>query len=178
MGIGKIAFKKMNASQIKNQINESETCYRDLTPVIEKLKNALKIVGSDTNKFNIDILDRGCPHTPTALPRGKMAIYIFRHDNGFLKIGKVGPNSNARFQTQHYSPSSSKSNLAKSLLDDEQGPCRELSFNEIGEWMKKNLHRTDIMIDAHAGMEVLCFVESFFHLHFLPKYEGYKSQRV
>jgi hypothetical protein len=167
----------MNTSESKNHMHESHTCHRDLTPVIEKLKNALQIAGSDINKFNIEILDRGCPHTPTPLPRGKMAIYMFRHDKEILKTGKVGPNSNARFQTQHYSSGSSKSNLAKSLLNDGEGPCRELSVNEIGEWMQKNLHRTDIIIDANAGMEVLSFVESFLHLHFLPKYEGYKSQR-
>jgi hypothetical protein len=37
--------------------------------------------------------------------------------NRILKVGKAGCNSNARFQSQHYNPSSAPSNLAHSLLE-------------------------------------------------------------
>ncbi len=47
------------------------------------------------------------PHTQPTLPDNSQAVYVFSLSNPpftVLKVGKVGPNSNARFQSQHYNP--------------------------------------------------------------------------
>lgn len=60
---------------------------------------------------------------------------MFRYNDQFLKIGKVGPKNNARFQNQHYNPNSAQSNLAKSIINDANmiSVIRETS---IGKWIK------------------------------------------
>jgi hypothetical protein len=68
------------------------------------------------------------PHKPHPLPADNCAVYVFslseKHgatcpagSHRVLKVGKAGPNSNARFQSQHYNLNSSRSNLAASLAD-------------------------------------------------------------
>jgi hypothetical protein len=37
------------------------------------------------------------PHRPTGLPAGSMAVYVFSYRGIALKVGKAGPNSDARF---------------------------------------------------------------------------------
>ncbi len=152
----------MTTSSIKNTISN----------FIEALALSGKQI--DINKIKINNL--GCPHDPTPLPSGNMAIYIFIHGDIVYKIGKVGPKSNARFQTQHYFPESSKSNLAKSLLDDETSPCCNLPPTEIGSWIKQNLTRIDLMLDSNIDVSVLNFFEAFLHCRYVPKYEGFKRK--
>ena len=47
-----------------------------------------------------------------------MAVYVFSEKSQVLKVGKVGPNSQARYTSQHYNPKSARSTLAKSLLKE------------------------------------------------------------
>jgi hypothetical protein len=150
----------------------------DIRSVLSDFQQTLPLAGIDANSVQLDVQDRGCPHIPSALPRGKMAVYIFVVGDRVLKVGKVGPNSNARFQTHHYVPSSSGSNLAKSLLDDETSDCHDISADEIGSWMRKNLHRIDVLLSAHLGVAVLAYLEAFLHCRLSPAYEGFKSQRA
>ena len=82
-----------------------------------------KILNKPINNCDFEIIDRDIPHTPpTALPPNKNAVYTFYCPNEtcFLKIGRVGYKSQARFTSQHYNPGSAKSNLAKSLLQDNE----------------------------------------------------------
>ena len=48
---------------------------------MEKIINLLCAVAElsevSITKNRIDFIDRGCPHKPVALPKGKMGIYIF-----------------------------------------------------------------------------------------------------
>jgi hypothetical protein len=150
----------------------------DISQILADFRRTLPLAGMDPQRIQLEVQDRGCPHVPAALPRGRMAVYIFALADSALKVGKVGRNSNARFQTQHYLPGSSGSNLAKSLLDDETGPCCEVSADEIGSWMRQRLHRIDILLNADAGVAVLSYLEAFLHCRLSPKYEGFVSQRV
>jgi hypothetical protein len=147
-----------------------------MNEVLSNVSKAIKLAGISLQSGQLQVQDLGCPHTPTALPFGKMAVYIFRHGDTVLKVGKVGPNSSPRFQSQHYLPGSSKSNLAKSLLNDDRSPCRDLSVEEVGRWMRKNLHRIDLLLDADLGIPALAFLEAFLHCCYAPRYEGYKTQ--
>jgi len=145
---------------------------------VERFIEAIALAGIEVPPEKIVVRDLGCPHNPTPLPKGKMAVYVFSFERRVLKIGKVGPNSSARFQTQHYLPGSSNSNLAKSLLADRSGPCWKMNEKKIGPWMREHLDRTDILLDSDLPIAVLGFLEVFLHCRYSPRYEGFKSQRV
>lgn len=133
-----------------------------------------------TEDITIEKLTAGENHVPTNLPAGNMAVYIFVNDteNSCYKVGKVGANSNARYQSQHYSASSSKSNLAKSILDDYNlNHLPEIQQN-VGSWIKQNTTRINLKLSAEKGVFALNLLEAFIQNRLKPKYEGYKSQRI
>ena len=119
------------------------------------------------------------PHTPpSSLPRGKIAVYVFSSNKCVLKVGKVGPNSRARYTTQHYNPRSSRSNLAKSLLNDECAMSKyNLSQETIGEWIKNNTDRVNFIIDADYEGSMLDLLEVFIQCRLQPAYEGDQSNK-
>ncbi|WP_339836761.1 hypothetical protein [Paenibacillus sp. FSL R7-0272] len=143
----------------------------------EQLLQIIKSTGTKIEESQIVILDRGLPHKSSTLPVGRMAVYSFIYQDRFLKIGKAGPNSNARFNSQHYDPKNSQSNLAKSLLNDPMLVGLNLDAMTIKEWIKKNTRRIDFLVDATLGIFVLNLIEAFLHLKYRPKYEGYEKQR-
>jgi len=97
---------------------------------------------------------------------GKWHIYSFwlNENDTALKIGVAGPNSNARFLSQHYNPNSANSNLAKSLI--KAGICE----GNPKEWIINNTYRINAVFDefnkplAHA-------LEAYLHLAFNPRFE-------
>lgn len=129
----------------------------------------------DTSKYVI--IDRKVPHCTKPLPKGKMGIYCFYYNGKFLKIGKVGPKSNARFLSQHYNPNSSKSNLASSILNDSKINYLNLNEKNISDWIKNNCQRIDILLDESLGIFSLELIEAILHYKYQPVYEGFKSQR-
>lgn len=143
----------------------------------EQLLQIIKSTGTEIEESQIVILDRGLPHKSSTLPVGRMAVYSFIYQDRFLKIGKAGPNSNARFNSQHYDPKNSQSNLAKSLLNDPKLVGLNLDAMTIKEWIKTNTRRIDFLVDATLGIFVLNLIEAFLHLKYRPKYEGYEKQR-
>jgi len=109
---------------------------------------------------------------PSSLPNGKMAVYIFIHNNEFLKIGKTGLKSAARFTSQHYNPKSAPSTLAKAILNDERFTNLNISEGDIGTWIEQNCRRIDILINEALGVFALNLIESALHYRYEPKYEG------
>jgi hypothetical protein len=140
--------------------------------LIESIKTAEAHIAPD----HIEILDWGYPHETAALPNGKMAIYIFIYKTECLKVGEVGPNSNARYNSQHYNPDNSGSNLSKSILGDSDFNVEGISPTNVGDWIKANTQRINILLDERLGMFVLNFAESYFQLKLKQKYEGFKNQ--
>lgn len=134
-------------------------------------------IGKPITSQNYKIVDRGMPHNPENLPSGKMAVYIFVFENQMVKVGRVGAKSNARFKVQHYNPNSSKSNLAKSILQDENMKKYGLGIDNVGEWIKTNTRRIDIILDIELGVFALELIEAALHYKYEPVYEGYKAQR-
>ena len=61
----------------------------------------------DTNK--IKIFYHKAPHQYEKLPDNSMGIYMLKYKDKFLKIGKVNSKSNARFTSQHYNSTSTRS---------------------------------------------------------------------
>lgn len=125
----------------------------------------------------IEIIDRGVPHTPASLKPGTMGVYTFLYNGCFLKIGKAGPNSSSRFLSHHYNPRSGKSTLAASILKDPDMAVHGLTEDTVGKWIKQNCRRIDILIGAGLGIFTLELVEASLHYKYEPKYEGFSSQR-
>ena len=150
-------------------------------PCMLEIKTLLIQVASLANveikKNQIEVTDRGCPHIPKGLPQGKMGIYMFIYGDYFLKIGKAGSKSNARFISQHYKPNSAQSNLAKSILSDPLMQENNLDKENVGDWIKQNIRRIDLLIDSSVGIFVLDLFEAFLHCKYNPKYEGFENQR-
>lgn len=94
-----------------------------------------------------------------------------------MKIGKAGPNSNARFLSQHYNPNSAMSNLAKSILSDVNMQNLGITEQNVGDWIKQNCRRIDVVIDRKVGIFALELVEAILHYKYSPIYEGYINQR-
>ncbi|MBQ9329704.1 MAG: hypothetical protein IJ221_01775 [Oscillibacter sp.] len=123
------------------------------------------------------IMGRGQPHVPQPLRPGTMGVYTFLYQDAFLKIGKAGPNSGARFSSQHYLPNSSASNLARSILNDTRMQDLVLTEKNIGSWTKQNTGRIDILLDASLGIFTPELIEAALHFKYGPRYEGFQNQR-
>lgn len=114
------------------------------------------------------------PHqSPKSLPIGLMAVYGFWGDGCWLKIGKAGPNSNARYTSQHYNAGSANSNLAKSLASDTRmSAIAAFDRATPGMWIRATTHRVNILMPATRHKELLSLLEAFLHLRLKPRYEG------
>jgi hypothetical protein len=124
------------------------------------------------------------PHQPRALLTGYGAVYAFALGGAtisaagagmVLKVGKVGPNSNNRFQYQHYSPTSAGSNLAKSLIGHPVvwpwlGIAR-LDGTNIKDWMTTSLDRLHIFVPGDRP-QVRAVLELYIRARIGSVFEG------
>jgi len=126
------------------------------------------------------------PHEPHALPRGKCAVYVFSLSAPYgkccpagahrvLKLGKAGPNSSARFQSQHYDPSRAPSTLATALVNSTilwpYLGITEVDAAEVGRWIKKNVDRDNFYLDV-AENNLLGELERYIKGRSGPVFEG------
>ncbi|MEW5936945.1 MAG: hypothetical protein AB1665_03885 [Candidatus Thermoplasmatota archaeon] len=146
--------------------SEIETAMTDFLRVAE-------LAGEPIEREEITVEFLHCPHQqPRDLPHGKMAVYGFGMGGKWLKIGKAGPNSNARYTSQHYT-GSAKSTLAGSLRKDPDFPETDsLGKYELSDWIKLNTYRVNILISSEKPRELLSLIEDYLHLRLKPKYEG------
>jgi hypothetical protein len=158
--------------------NNNMYCIAKFNEFKTQLIKSLKLANVNVNDSQIEIISNEYPHQAPTLPKDKMAVYAFFYKDKCLKIGKVGQNSNARYNSQHYNPQSSKSNLAKSIISDKSFPIKGIKIENIGTWIRENTQRVNIIIDNKIGVLALNFIEAFSILYFNPKYEGFKSQRI
>ena len=147
--------------------------------VLGKFKAVAELAGVSLAEDAIRIEALPAPHKPPSrLPLGTMAVYVFSYGPEFLKVGKVGPKSQARYTSQHYNPRSAQSTLARSLLDDadiqDLGSADEAT---IGAWIKANVDRVNFIVSDSLGIHVLTLLESFLQCRLKPRYEGFKSQK-
>lgn len=133
-----------------------------------------ELAGDPVARDEIETEFLAAPHRPPAfLPAGKMAVYGFCWDGSWLKIGKAGPNSNARFCSQHYSLNAAQSTLAKSLANDSHmRAVAGFDPQNPGMWMKASTCRVNVLIPANRRKELLSLMEAFLHLRLGPRYEG------
>jgi hypothetical protein len=164
----------LNTKDIKEEANEIVVCKKS-DEIIKEIENLIvetsTIIGTPLDEDDFYILYQPKNHIPKKLPKKKIAVYSFVYNGIFLKIGQAGIKSNARYQSQHYYPSSSNSNLAKSILND---PMFKNFLNEdmISGWIKENCERYDIIINSYLGKNTLNYIEGMLHMKYNPKYEG------
>ncbi len=139
--------------------------------LIDDYIQVVKLSGLSISKNDIIHQHLPAPHKPSNLPAGKQAVYIFSFPLPsalVLKIGKVGPKSNARFLSQYYNPKSSRSNLAKSLLNNPevwklQG-IQPPNESNVGAWIKRYVDRDNFLIPSSKDKLLLSLFEIFFKM--------------
>jgi hypothetical protein len=147
---------------------------KEIDEIIYKI---FEVLEKPIDKKAYEVIDRGIPHQPKSLPLGMMGVYIFLYGSRFLKIGKAGPRSNARFLSQHYNPKSARSTLAASILLDKEMHGKGILEENVGEWIKTNCRRIDILLNTNLGIFALEVIEAALHHKYEPIYEGFASQR-
>ena len=140
----------------------------DFKVVSELAKNPLTVTGESVEFCS-------APHRPPSrLPVGKMAVYGFWWDGEWLKIGKAGPKSNARYTNQHYNPNSAVSTLAASLVRDKKMVgVPDFARSTPGDWIKSATSRVNILLPANNSKALLSLLEAFLHTRLKPRYEGF-----
>lgn len=122
----------------------------------ENVKVLLKqVLGSEWERCAPEVEVWPAPHVPRPLPEGKQAIFGFLDQQGrVLFIGHAGPKSGPRFQSQHYHPNSSPSNLAKTLRQHAGAlGLGDIPLGQEGEWIKRHLARFNVYLAAGCPKE-------------------------
>lgn len=156
----------------------------DLDPVLRDFTEVAERLGLPGWPTALEPEYLPAPHKPKALRPGHGAVYVFAladHDTSeagagrVLKVGRVGPNSNARFQSQHYSPASARSNLANSLI---KYPVLwpwlgidHLDPGNVREWMLTHLDRANVYVPASSA-ELIPHLEMYVRGRLGSVYEG------
>ncbi len=147
--------------------------------LVENFRKVVELSGICVSSDDVTAESLPAPHrSPTQLPAGRMAVYVFCHQGRTLKVGKAGPNSNARYTSQHYSPHAAQSTLAASLLcrGDEIG-VRGLTQANVGDWIRANTDRHNFLLDSDRPIRLLTLLEAFLQCRLDPAFEGFGSQR-
>src|SRR5712672_3281759 len=104
--------------QIRSRLM-SESRRNQVTEALSAFGTVAQLAGVSIHPAVIQSEFHDAAHRPpTSLPQGQMAVYGFFWDGVWLKIGKAGAQSQARYTSQHYNPASAPSTLAASLLRD------------------------------------------------------------
>lgn len=148
---------------------------------------ALQAAGATIAAHEIEAEILPAPHRPPRLRLGKRAIYWFSLFGRCLKAGKAGPQSAARYSSQHYSPGSSGSNLARSLLNQrdmvvdllpeaQRRSLLETTERTIGSWIQMNTTRCNLLVDAKVTERIMSLMEAVVHERLDPMFEGRRSR--
>jgi hypothetical protein len=136
---------------------------------IRDFGSILPFAGANFSISDIRVDIREKPHRPSSLPSGSCAIYAFFLNERALK---VGPNSGARFLSQHYT-GSAMSTLAGSILRyGEQVGLVKPADMTIDVWIRQETDRVNLLLPATCGSAVLSLLEAFLHIRWKPLFEG------
>jgi len=125
------------------------------------------------------------PHKLDAL-NGRHAVYVFTlaekatcpaGANRALKVGRVGPGANQRFQYQHYLPNSAGSNLARSIVSYPIlwrliGYPGLVSKTDVAAWIRANTDRDHFFVKSQP---IAALLEVYVRGHIGSIYEGAAS---
>ena len=151
---------------------QTPTAFASLKEAVENFKSVAYLAGLPGYDIEIEFLP--APHQPPRrLPPGKSAVYIFVYQARTLKVGKVGPNSAARYTSQHYNPGSAPSTLAGSLLahGEEKLGVEGLTQANVGAWIKANTDRYNLLLPKACPARLRTLLEAFIQCKMNPLFE-------
>ena len=93
-------------------------------------------------------------------------------------MSKVGAKSQARYTSQHYNPNNAMSTLAASILANREKLNLNIDDANVEQWIRENVDRINLLIDARFGVPVLTLLETFLQCKLKPRYESFKSQKL
>lgn len=108
------------------------------------------------------------------------------NDTICFKVGKAGSKSKARWDSHHYNPKSSPSNLSNTILNNKEvvkeyfdktkhNEIENLNENNISDWIKNNLTRVEFIIESDKEDFSLNLLEAFLLFKLKPIFEGNKA---
>lgn len=169
-------YEKMGALELDSE--SQAVLEKSAADLISDFYKVAKLSGIDLPADALSYELLLAPHLPpSSLPKGKIAVYVFSWNGKYLKVGKVGPKSQARFTSHHYNSKSSNSNLSKSLLKASEDMNIAVTDETVGGWLKGNVDRVNFLLDDKYGMMTLSLLEAFLHCRLRPRFEGFESQR-
>lgn len=145
----------------------------EMEQALDAFITVAELAGESISLDELQVDFCSAPHKPpSSLPIGEMAIYAFWSNDEWLKIGQVGPNSAARYISQHYSIRSSRSNLARSISNDiRMRDVTGFESQNSGQWIRTTACRVNILMSADRRRELLSLLEVFLHVRLSPRYE-------
>ena len=127
------------------------------------------------------------PHTAGKPPDGYGALYVFSLSASFrmgagphraLKVGISGPNSNSRFQYQHYKATSARSTLA-GAIENNRLLHDYIGFDPVttdsGEWLRRATDRDNFFVHENRRSTLSLF-EIYVKACLGPVFEGVLSR--
>lgn len=154
----------------------------DIQSLVKDFVKVAELSGIDMSQDDLTYEILGSPHEPPKnLPTGKVAVYVFCYKCQCLKVGKAGPNTKARFTSQHYNPGSAPSTLAGSLVAGQKKiGLNTLTKENVGNWLKANAFRFNLFLNATANENgfALNLLEAFVQARLNPIFEGGKIKRT
>lgn len=152
---------------------------KNVEQLLQDFNKAAKLSGFNLTEEPIRHELLSAPHKPPTLPKNNYVVYVFSLQaprNIILKVGKVGPNSNARFQSHHYAVGRAKSSLANSLITKPEilEKYQTMISGEIDDWIKSNTDRNHFFIsksELKAGY-LTSLLEIFLQCRLQPLFEG------
>jgi hypothetical protein len=146
----------------------------NITAALAAFRTVAEGAGSPVPEKDLMVDFCDAPHeAPKCLPAGKVAIYGFWGNGVWLKIGKAGPKSNARYTSQHYNTGSAQSTLARSLAEcPTMRSVAGFDAARPGDWIKGSTYRVNILLPERYNGPVLALLEAYLHVRLKPRYEG------
>jgi hypothetical protein len=146
--------------------------------IADDFSSVAALAGLLIPRSDVEVTVLPTPHRPpSSLPPGKLGVYAFMFGDRCLKVGKAGPNSAARFCSQHYG-TNVPSTLAKSLLKLQSSVgMTNLDPTNIRAWICENTTRFNFLLSSQHGVFALSLLESFVQCRLQPEFEGFASQR-
>ncbi len=158
----------------------------DIDLVLAKFREWGQARGIPIGASHIMVHYLGVPHRPVSLRVGWQGVYAFQLGATWLKVGKAGPKSNARWISHHYGPTRAISTLAGSLLRYTQASSLNLPSlppdlrarlvtihpEAIGNWIKQNTARVNICIREELRQSGLTALENIALGVLHPVFEG------
>jgi len=147
--------------------------------IADDFVKAAVLAGVEIPRADIQVACLPAPHRPpSSFPVSKLAVYVFMYADRCLKVGKAGPNSAARYCSQHYG-FNAPSTLAKSLLKRQTDiGVNGLTEQSAKDWICKNTTRLDFLMPSRHGVFALSLLEAFVQCRLQPEFEGFSSQRL